>query len=94
MWAATKAFKAPCGNRSGEAAQIQEGPVLTWALKDERAFVGREGRALEVWQVHRGSMSTGNSVRGEGHQTRPTGLLSHRSLRGCWCSEKQGLPLK
>lgn len=81
MWAATKAFKAPCGNRSGEAAQIQEGPVLTWALKDERAFVGREGRALEVWQVHRGSMSTGNSVRREGHRTRipfpsvPTGLL-------------------
>lgn len=37
-WAATKAFKTHYGN--GEAAQVQEGPILTWVLKDEQAFLG------------------------------------------------------
>lgn len=37
MWAPTKAFKTHYGN--GEAAQVQEGPTLTWVLKDEQAFL-------------------------------------------------------
>lgn len=24
----------------GEAAQVREGPILTWVLKDEQAFLG------------------------------------------------------
>lgn len=76
-----------------EAAQIQEGPVLTWVLEDEQAFVRREGRALEVWQVHRGTEhGEFSEERGTSHQTNWTPSPSVPT--GAAGAEKQGLPLK
>lgn len=70
MCAITQAFKNCCGNRGERAAAkgAQQSIPLSWALKDEQAFLG-PGRDGEAFRGK--SMSQGTKVRDSGKRVSP-----------------------